>query len=256
MIARAVRRACGVLLFIASLGVDAAALAVPDDARETRWADEVVPQVVVGDAVWLATAQRARVLALYSEPSGPAKGAVVVVHGSGVHPDWALIGELRSALPEHGYATLSVQMPVLAAAAPRGDYDALFPIAAQRLDAAVAWLKARGHARVAVASHSLGAAMVNAWLVKAPLRTIDAWVPIGMLVPFAATPRMPVLDITAERDFPEALASRALRRKSLPQDRCSASVVIASTDHFLDKAVPRAVERIVPFLDQALAGTC
>src|SRR4051812_11647065 len=46
---------------------------VPDDARESRWADEVVPQVVVGDAVWLHTPHRARVLALYARPAGDAK---------------------------------------------------------------------------------------------------------------------------------------------------------------------------------------
>jgi len=246
----------GVLLVVLSLRVDAAGLVVPDDARETRWADEVVPQLVVGDAVWLATPQRARVLALFTEPSGIAKAAVIVVHGTGVHPDWGPIGELRSALPEHGYATLSVQMPVLAADVPGSDYDPLFPIAAQRLDAAVAWLKARGHAHIAVVSHSLGASMVNAWLANAPPPTIDAWIPIGMVVDFARPPRMPVLDVTAERDLREALGSRRSRAASLPRDRCSGSVSIANTDHLLERAVPRAMERIVPFLEKALAGKC
>jgi hypothetical protein len=37
---------------------------VPDDARELRWAEEVAPQVVVGEVLWLATPQRAKVLAL------------------------------------------------------------------------------------------------------------------------------------------------------------------------------------------------
>ena len=246
----------GALLLLLSFGADAAAPIVPDGARETRWADEVVPQLVVGDAVWLATPERARVLALYAEPSGAAKAAIVLVHGTGVHPDWGPIGELRSALPDRGFATLSVQMPVLAADAPGSDYDPLFPIAAQRLDAAVAWLKARGHAHIAVVSHSLGASMVNAWLANAPPRAIDAWVPIGMVVDFAMPPHMPVLDVTAERDLREALSSRRSRAAQLPRDRCSASVVIANTDHLLDKAVPRAVERIVPFLEKAVAGGC
>ena len=103
------------------------AAAVPDDARETRWAEEVVPQLVVGDAVWLSTPHRARVLAIYATPGVPAKGAVLVVHGAGVHPDWGLIGEIRSGLVERGFATLSVQMPVLASDAPRGEYASLEP---------------------------------------------------------------------------------------------------------------------------------
>jgi hypothetical protein len=233
-----------------------AATIVPDDARETRWADEVVPQLVVGEAVWLATPQRARVLALYSEPSGKARGAVIVVHGTGVHPDWSLIGELRSALPDHGLATLSVQMPVLAADAPGSDYDPLFPIAAQRLDAGVAWLKARGHAHIAVVSHSLGASMVNAWLASAGEHGVDAWIPIGMLVEFATPPRLPVLDVTAERDYSETLKSRRSRAAKMARDKCSRSVVLANTDHVLDHAVQRAVDRIVPFLEQVFAGDC
>ena len=60
-------------------------------------------------------------------PSGAAAGGVVVVHGLGVHPDWGLIGGLRSGLADAGYVTLSVQMPVLAATATRDDYAPTLP---------------------------------------------------------------------------------------------------------------------------------
>ena len=249
--------ACVVVCWLVCITTAASAAALaPDEAREARWADEVVPQLVVGSAVWLAPTPAARVLALYADPETKAKGAVIVVHGAGMNPDWALIGELRSAFPDHGYATLSVQMPVLAADAPRADYATLFPLAAPRLDAAVAWLRGRGHTHIAVVSHSLGASMVNAWLAQRVARDVDAWVPIGMLIDFDAPPRIPVLDIVAERDFPETLASAKRRAPRLPRDRCSAPVTLANTDHFLDHAVPRAVERIVPFLDKALGSEC
>ena len=39
-----------------------------DDAREDRWAQEVVPGIVVGDAVFLATSSRAKVLAILTLP--------------------------------------------------------------------------------------------------------------------------------------------------------------------------------------------
>jgi hypothetical protein len=226
---------------------------VPDDARESRWADEVVPQVVVGDPVWLQTPHRARVLALYARPAGDAKGAVIVVHGLGVHPDWSLIGDIRSGLADRSFATLAVQMPVLAADAPREDYAALAPFAAERLDAALAWLHAHGHPRVAVLSHSMGATMANHWMTAAP--AIDAWVPLGMLVPFARAPRVPVLDVVGENDYPEALA-RVPPAAALPADGCSRSVTIAGADHFMQKAVPRLLDAVTPFLDRALGGGC
>ena len=78
-----------------------------------------------------------------------------MVHGLGIHPDWALIGALRSDLPEHGYTTLAIQMPVLAADAKGEDYGALFGDAGERLATAAAWLRTQGHSRIAIVSHSM-----------------------------------------------------------------------------------------------------
>jgi alpha-beta hydrolase superfamily lysophospholipase len=196
------------------------------------------------------------VLALYTQPAGTPKGAVIVVHGAGVNPDWGLIGELRSRLADAGFSTLSVQMPVLAADAPSEDYAPLFPAAADRLEAAVAWLRAHGATRVAVVSHSLGAAMVDAWLARPAHAPIDAWVPIGMQVPFARPPPLPVLDVTAQRDASPALEYAPRRKAELPRDKCSAAIRLPRTDHFLAGAIPAATSRIGRFLDQAFAGAC
>ena len=119
-------RAVVALAAMLALPGEVAAAVVADIARETRWANEVVPQLVVGDAVWLATPQHPRVLALYTKAPAATRNAVIVVHGLGVNPDWNLIGVLRTTLADQGFATLSVQMPVLAADAPRDDYQALF----------------------------------------------------------------------------------------------------------------------------------
>ena len=107
---RAIATCVAVLAFAGA----ASAAVVADTARETRWANEVVPQLVVGDAVWLATPHHPRVLALYTQPAAKTRNAVIVVHGLGVNPDWNLIGVLRTELAERGLATLSVQRPVLA----------------------------------------------------------------------------------------------------------------------------------------------
>ena len=47
------------------IGFSLAGAAPPDYAREDRWADEIVPAIVVGEAVYLATPARSRVLAIY-----------------------------------------------------------------------------------------------------------------------------------------------------------------------------------------------
>jgi alpha/beta superfamily hydrolase len=230
--------------------------AVADTARETRWADEIVPQLVVGDAVWIVTARQPRVLAIHAEPARPTRNAVIVVHGLGVHPDWNLIGVLRTNLVDAGFATLSVQMPVLAAGAAREDYADLLPDAADRLTAATAWLRARGYSHIAVVSHSMGAAMADAWLARAPPPSIDAWVPVGMFVGFAASPRQPVLDIVGERDFPEVLAQSKTRSRQLRSDGCSAALVVAGADHYFADSAARLAAAIAPFIERAFAGAC
>lgn len=246
----------GLLLATIALAGTTAGAAVADTARETRWAEQVVPQIVVGDAVWLATAHHPRVLALYTEPQASTRHAVIVVHGLGVNPDWNLIGTLRTALAELGFATLSLQMPVLAADAKREDYVELSPDAGERLTAATAWLRDKGHSRIAVVSHSMGAAMVDAWLAHRPEPVVDAWVPVGMFGAFSSPLRQPVLDVVAERDFPEALSHAKTRARELPADGCSAPLVVPGTDHYFGDSAGRLASAIAPFIRRALSGDC
>lgn len=229
----------------------------PDYAREDRWAREIAPDVVVGDVVWLATPSRPRVLALYTmAAASPAKGAIIVVHGMGVNPDWGLVGVLRSALPDAGFATLSVQMPVLAAAAPGTAYVSVFPEAEERLSAARAWLAGRGYTRIAVVSHSLGAAMTNEWLAKPGVAPVAAWVPVGMSVPFARPPREPVLDVVAEHDLPEVVASAPARAAALAKSACSEQVRVAGANHYFERSGKALAHRIASFLDRVLSERC
>lgn len=71
---------------------------VPSDyAREKKWADEITPGIVVGDPMYLQGRAGHPFLTLYTEASSPRAG-LVIVHGNGVHPDWGLIGTLRTEL--------------------------------------------------------------------------------------------------------------------------------------------------------------
>jgi alpha/beta superfamily hydrolase len=227
-----------------------------DYGREERWAQEIVPSLVVGDAVYLATPTRAKVLAVLTQPAGPAKGGVIVVHGLGVHPDWGLIGGLRTALAEIGYTTLAVQMPVLAATATREDYRETLPEAGDRIAAAIAYLRGRGLAGIAIVSHSMGAAMVNAYLARPDASAIVAWAPVGMFGAFAASPKESVLDVLAEHEIPQVRESAPARVPTLPKDACSRQVTVLGADHYFDDRQKQLVAPIAAFLDRAFAGNC
>jgi len=228
------------------------AAAAPDYAREKRWADEITPTLVVGDVVYLTQPAGHKFLALYTEAKN-ARAAVIVVHGLGVHPDWALIGALRSQLPDLGYTTLSVQMPVLAADARAEDYPALFADAAERLAAAVAFLKAKSYSKIALASHSMGARMSNYFLAANPAHGISTWIAIGISSgQFADGGKLalPILDIYGEHDLPPVLQQVDARAAVLMRHKGSAQIEVPRADHFFTGNENELVKRVSQFLDQ------
>ena len=231
----------------------ASALAQADYAREQRWADEISPAIVVGDPVYLGGGSSRRFLAIWASNPKAAAG-VIVVHGLGLHPDWGLNGTLRSRLFEQGYATLSVQMPVLTAEAKGDRYPPLFPEAAERLTVAVAFLRKQGVKKIAIVSHSMGSRMTNYFLNHAPAAAIDAWVAIGLAGEFTepATFKAPVLDLYGEKDFPAVINSSEKRAAAIRNIRGSGQLQVAGADHFFAGKEGDLVGHVRLFLDRHL----
>ena len=241
----------GVLLALFSLTAFAQA-AQADYAREQRWADEITPAILVGDPVQLALPEGRKFLGIYA-PNSKARAGVVLVHGLGMHPDWGPVHPLRSQLSEQGYATLSVQMPVLAAGIPGEQYPPLFPEAAARIAVAVQYLRNKGHDKIAIISHSYGARMTNVLLNQADAPAINAWVAIGIMGEYTnpATFNAPVLDLYGEKDFPGVLDLAAARAAAIKPVRGSAQVSVAGADHFFTGMDNELVRSVKPFLDRA-----
>ncbi len=224
----------------------------PDYAREKRWAEEVTPGLVVGEAVTLRSGEMPGFLGLYTPAARTNKGAVILVHGMGVHPDFGVIGELRALLADRGYATLSIQMPVLASDAQAEGYPELFPEAGERIDAALAWIRAKEKGRIAIASHSMGARMTLAWIQRRPNAPIGAWVALSIStgeIDDLPRIRFPVFDVYAEKDFPQVIArahDRSLVLRGIPG---SSQAMIYGTDHYFGGRE----KELAALLDQQLA---
>lgn len=237
-----------VLLAVGSFGCFAQA----DYAREQRWADEITPAILVGDPVQLVLPTGRKFLGIYA-PNSKAQAGVIVVHGLGVHPDWGLINPLRSLLSEQGYATLSVQMPVLTNEARGSDYPPTFPEAAERITVAVNYLRGKGHQKIAIVSHSLGARMANVFLNQANAPAINAWVAISISGEYTQ-PEMfkaPVLDLYGEKDLPAMLEGAAKRANAIQKIRGSAQVSVTGADHFFNGMDTELVRTVKLFLDRA-----
>jgi len=221
-----------------------------DYERERRWEAEVVPNVVVGEAVHLELPSGRKFLGLYT-PVANAKTAILLVHGIGVHPDHGVIGILRSDLADMGYATLSIQMPVLKPDATAEDYyPALFPEAAARIAAGAAWLAAKGYAHPVLLSHSMGSWMSEDYLARAPEAPFSAWVCLGRGGRFGDLRhvKLPVLDVYGEDDRPAVIAAAAARLAALRRVPGSRQVRIAGADHFYTGREKQLEAAIVGFL--------
>jgi len=234
------------------LGMSMAGLALASDyAREKKWADEILPAVLVGDPVWLDGPGDHKFLGLYTEAPN-AKGAVILGHGIGVHPDWGLIGMLRQSLAEKGYTTLSIQFPVLAADAKAEDYAPTFDGAADRLAQATAYLKQKGHGKIALVSHSLGCRMSYRYLSGKPDGAVKTWVALsspgtddwGKL-------KLPVLDLYGQNDLPAVLQNASARASGLKQPG-SAQQRLPNADHFFEGQDAALLEAVLNHLGRHL----
>ena len=216
-----------------ALGLGAACAVAQDYEREKRWAAEIVPNLVVGDAVQLKLSSGREFLGLYTERKN-APAAVLLLHGVGVHPDHGVIGTLRVALADMGYATLSIQLPVQKSDAQLEDYyPTVFPEAVERVRAAGAWLQQRGHKRVALLSHSMGSWMANVYYENTADSPFSAWICMGLTGGFGGmrNVRVPVLDVYGEHDLPPVLRADWRRRATLVVIDGSKQVRIAGADH-------------------------
>jgi pimeloyl-ACP methyl ester carboxylesterase len=222
-----------------------------DYAREKKWADEVVPGLVVGDPVYLQTPRgHHKFLTLFTPVAGTERAAIVV-HGMGIHPDWGMVGTLRTDLADRGIATLSIQMPILAADAQAEAYPPTFPEAAERIGAAVAFLKAKGYTQIAIVSHSMGSRMSRVYAAGKPDPAVKSWASLGISQDDYRGVKLPVLDLHGDNDLPPVLANSAKRKQTLA-DKRSRQVVITRADHFFTGREPEMVAAVADFLNATL----
>lgn len=184
-----------------------------DTAKEKRWSAQIVDSLMVGDAVMLNDG-KSEFLALYTETTADKKmGAAIIMHGIGVHPNWQdVIFPLRTELPERGWSTLSIQMPILKNEATLKDYLPLMDGVAPRINAAIKYLQKNNQNNIVLIGHSLGATMGTIYMSEAPASAIRAYVAIGMshsdLDPRVDTVKnlakvnsIPVLDLYGSQDL-------------------------------------------------------
>ncbi len=246
------------ILFIVAFS---AGIQASDLAKEKRWADQVVDAILDGEATWMNDGT-SDFLGIYTEAEENKGRAVIVMHGTGIHPDWQqVIQPLRVGLTEHNWNTLSIQMPILPNEAEYPEYAPLYDEVAPRIDAAIEYLKKNGSKQIVLIGHSQGASM-TAYYLSTSKQDIQGFVAIGMAA-FADDPRMdvirslqkinvPLLDIYGDDDLEITMKSIGARAEAAKKagNKSYTQVEVAGSNHTFDDKEDDLVEAVAKWLEK------
>lgn len=253
------------LMFFALVSPLVMAATKSDTAKEKRWKEQIIPSLLVGKAVTLK-ADGSPFLALYAPNTyKQTYGGVILIHGMGANPAWPQVIEpLRTYLPEHGWTTLSLQMPILPNESSIKDYLPLMPEAPLRIKAGVDYLKSKGITNIAIVAHSLGSTMADIYLANKPDPVVHGYVAIGMSNPFPKKYdniqalmkiNMPILDIYGEQDLDTVLSFAKRRATAARQvNKHYTQVMVPGADHFFTDTQDDLLKRVRGWLMKNVSG--
>lgn len=194
-----------------------------DLLREQKIVEDMAPRTDVNEMVWLESSG-AKFQALYREAvPKDTHGGVILLHDLDASPDAAdILRPLRKRLPDRGWDSLSLQVPVREAGAALQDYFALLPEAVERIKAGIAYLQSKNIARITLIGHHAGALMTLRYLAETSDRTVNAAILIDL--PLAehseqeqatladlAKSKLPLLEILSSRE--QALTSESAQKR-------------------------------------------
>lgn len=239
-----------------------------DRDRELQVSERLEQELNDGEIMWLdANGEKFQAI-LNKQTNEQAKGAAIILHGMGAHPDWPqTISPIRKALPEYGWTTLSIQLPIIAAENQIEDYGQTLERAAARIEAAISTLHELKFRNIVAIGHSFGAATVLSYFGQADGRRIVALVAIGLQdYAFVKPPidifgliekaNIPFLDIYGSRDYKKATDQAADRRLAAKKggNRQYTQVEIEGADHYFTKLEDVMIKRIRGWMLKAAPG--
>ena len=230
-----------------------------DLAKEKRWAEQTVDSILDGEAVWLKAGDL-KFLTIYTEAEEESDKGIIVVHGTGIHPNWdQVVKPVRVEMTTHGWNTLSIQMPILSNDASYAEYLPLYDEVPARIKAAENYLLSQGVKSIVIVAHSQGAAMSSYYLSK-NTHKISAFVAIGM--PSQQTDasydstsalkkiNIPVLDLFGSEDLPSVLNTSGKRKAASKHNQLYSQQEILGAGHFFDGKDDILIETINEWLSQ------
>jgi pimeloyl-ACP methyl ester carboxylesterase len=226
--------------------------------REQRWVEQTADSVFDGEVLFL-NADGHAFYSIYTEAEPVSKRGMIVLHGTGFHPDWEqVVQPIRVQMTQHGWNTLSIQLPLLEKDVAYEDYLPLYPEVPPRLEAATDFLIDQGMETMVIVAHSQGATMASYYLSRFD-HQIDALVAIGMsaqhVQPHINSAEslkkidIPVLDLYGSKDFASVLMTARQRQNAGAHNPDYSQLVIRNAYHFFDDHEAELLDAVVVWLD-------
>ena len=230
--------------------------------RERAYADEITQTLSLGQVVWLE-ADGTEFLGLYAETEKLKNyGTAIILHDVGGHPDQKkIVHTLRTLLPDHNWATLSLQMPIRESGAVQEAYYTLFPEALLRIQAGLEFLSANGTENIVLIGYGLGSLMAVYFQSQKASSSISAIVTISLPVPDKSQQTLPALeyikkidvpqlDLYASQDLPEVRNSARKRRMAAKENAAYRQLKIDAEGHRFEHDEGLIVKRVYSWLNR------
>jgi hypothetical protein len=231
-----------------------------DQRREQEYAAYLQQKLSMGQALWLQASAKS-FLAIYTDAEKAGnENVAIILHDLGEHPDQKqLIHRLRTVLPIHNWASLSLQMPLREAGVKIDEYYPLFDEARDRIDAAVEYaLKKHGVKHIVIVGYGMGALMAAYKLSDKPnditafaaisLPALDSGAPQAQIYSFIKNIQLPFLDIYAEFDLPAVVDSARQRRMAGKDNPVYRQIKMDGEDHGYQQDPDLLVKRVYSWL--------
>ena len=245
------------VLILSTISTASVAVTLSDTAKEQRWSEQIIDTLFDGDVVWLDTDDHTFLGIEMEADNNITSKAVIVVHGIGIHPNWEqVVRPLRVELPQYGWQTLSIQMPILPNDAEAENYLPLFEELPDRFNAAVDYLNKKGIFEIVIVAHSMGATMTSQYLADHVDSPIKAAVLIGMDLNFdsekvnrhsnLSSIQIPLLDLYGSEDLPNVIGNAALRKNTAAAGGNTQyeQIVADGANHFFDEKEDFLIETV------------
>ena len=118
---------------------------------EKRISNRIIDKVEATELFWLEAADNSFIALFNLQKGNETKGAAIILHSIGGHADWPeVISPLRNILPEFGWSTLSIQLPMISPENNIEEYGNTFQKTNQRIISSVKELRGRGFSRIII----------------------------------------------------------------------------------------------------------